>query len=53
MLEVLTFVFSSFWTFAGTVVLLSVIVGGLASWTPVRITHVHKHGPQRDDPPVT
>lgn len=38
MLEVLTFVFSSFWTFA---------------WTPVRITHVHKHERRRDDPPVT
>jgi hypothetical protein len=30
MLEILQFIFQSFWTFAGTVVLLAVAVHGLA-----------------------
>lgn len=37
MITVLEFIFRSFWTWAGTLVLVAVIVGGLASWRPVTI----------------
>jgi hypothetical protein len=37
MMDVLQFVFSGFWRFCGSVVLLSLIVGGIAGFRPVYI----------------
>lgn len=45
MLEILQFVFSSFWVFAGSLLILVVIAGALAAVFQgpfVSITHVHQ-----------
>ena len=44
MLEILQFVFSSFWTWAGTVILLGVIVGGVVGL--FQAIHGAQGGPQ-------
>ena len=40
MIAALEFVFRSFWTYLGALVLVAVIVGGLASWRPVTIIRI-------------
>lgn len=37
-MEILEFVFQSFWHWLGSLILLTVVFRALASWTPVRVT---------------
>ncbi len=43
MIEVLEFVFRSFWTFAGTVILLSLFVGVVSEFHPFSGVIINRH----------
>ena len=44
MIEVLEFVFRSFWTFAGTVILLGLTVVAISEFHPFSGVTIHRHG---------
>ena len=37
MLEILKFIFSDFWIFLGTLLIIGIIFGSLSEWRPIKI----------------
>lgn len=48
MIEILKFIFSSFWVFTGTVILMIIIVGIVSVFKPVSIIKVYKTTKEQD-----
>lgn len=49
MVEVLEFIFSSFWVYLGSLVMLTVLVAGMSSLFTISVIHKHEYNLHEDE----